>query len=148
MKGLTPGLTDQSLASAGVEDTANQIHELVAAELTLQETGGTLTSTGAEQSLYLNNNPLGCFNPRCVFVDLDEMEAGDTTVFRVYYRLLDGSDLIQQDYQSYTGANGGLANGSEMIVIDLYPNRFGIWVTLEQTDGVAQDYDWEVFVEE
>lgn len=37
MKGLTPGLTDQSLASAGVEDTADQIHELVAAEFTLQE---------------------------------------------------------------------------------------------------------------
>lgn len=148
MRGLVPGLTDQSIASAGVEDTADQIHELVAAEFTLQETGGTLTATGAEQSLYLNNNPLGCFNPRCVHVDLDNMAGGDTTVFRVYYRLLAGGTLKVQDCQSYTGADGGLANSVKQIVIDLYPNRFGIWVTLEQTGGVARDYNWEVFTEE
>lgn len=143
-----PGLTNQSIAPYSATETLDQIHELVAAEFTLQETGGTITSTGAEQSLYLNNSPLGCFRPVCVFVDLDQMEAGDTTDFRVYYRLNAGGDLIQQDYQSYTGANGGLANGSEVIVIDLNPNRFGIWVTLEQTAGATQDYDWEVFTEE
>ena len=38
--------------------------------------------------------------------------------------------------------------GIKLIVIDLNPNRFGIWVTLEQTDGVAQPYIWEVFTEE
>ena len=144
----TPGLTNQSVAPYSVTETLDQIHELDAAVLTLQETGGTLTSTGDEQTLYLNDNPLGCFNPRCVLVDLDEMEQGDTTVFRVYYRLSDGGALDLEDYQSYTGDDGGLANGIKLIVIDLNPNRFGIWVTLEQTDGVAQPYIWEVFTEE
>lgn len=143
-----PGLTNQSVASAGVEDTADQIHELVAAEFTLQETGGTLTATGAEQSLYLNNNPLGCFRPVAVFVDLDNMLGGDTTVFRAYYRISAGGGLQLQDYQSYTGVDGGLANAKKLIVIDLHPNRFGTWVTLEQTAGAVRDYDWSVFTEE
>ncbi len=145
------GLTNQSVASAGVEDTADQIHELVAAEFTLQETGGELTSTGAEQTLYLNDNPLGCFRPVCVFVDLNNMLGGDTTVFRVYYRIaLPGvmANPLLQDYQSYTGVDGGLANGKMIIVIDLHPNRFGVWVTLEQTDGAARDYIWSIFTEE
>ena len=146
-----PGLTNQSVASAGVKDTADQIHELVAAEFTLQETGGTLTSTGDEQTLYLNDNPLGCFRPVCVFVDLNNMLDGDTTVFRVYYRIAPPGTManpLLQDYQSYTDVDGGLANGKMIIVIDLYPNRFGVWVTLEQTAGAVRDYIWEVFVEE
>ena len=148
MRGLTPGLTDQSIASAGVEDTAEQIHELVAAEFTLQETGGTVTATGAEQSLYLNDNPLGVFRPVAVFVDLSAMQQADTTVFRVYYRISAGGNLQLQDYQSYTGVVGGLANSKELIIIDLYPNRFGTWVTLEQTAGSVRDYPWSVFTEE
>lgn len=143
-----PGLTDQSVAPASVGDTADQIHELVAAEFTLQETGGTVTSTGAEQTLYLNNNPLGCFNPVAVFIDLNAMAQADTTDFRVYYRISAGGGLELQDYQSYTGVDGGLANSKKLIIIDLHPNRFGIWVTLEQTAGAAQDYPWEIFVEE
>ena len=150
MKGLTPGLTDQSLASAGVEDTADQIHELVAAEFTLQETGGTLTATGAEQTLYINNNPLGVFRPVALFVDLDEMIQGDTTVLRVYYRLGAGGTLKLEDYQSYTGVDGGLANSIKLVAIDLYPNRFGVQITLEQTATANgyDDYIWEIFTEE
>jgi hypothetical protein len=150
MRGLTPGLTDQSVASAGVEDTADQIHELVAAEFTLQETGGTLTADGTEQTLYINNNPLGVFRPTALFVDLDNMVQGDTTVLRVYYRLKAGGTLKLEDYQSYTGADGGLANGMKLVALDLYPNRFGIQITLEQTatgNGYS-DYDWSTFTEE
>lgn len=145
---LAPGLTDQSLASAGVEDTADQIHELVTAEFTLQETGGSITADGTEQNIYINNNPLGCFRPRAVFVDLDAMLGGDTTDFKVYYRIAAGGGLQLQDYQSYTGVDGGLANSKKLIVIDLHPNRFGIQVTLQQMAGTNRAYPWEVFTEE
>lgn len=147
---LAPGLTDQSLAPASVADTVDQIHELVAAEFTLQETGGTLIATGAEQTLYINNNPLGCFRPVTLFVDLDNMAQGDTTVLRVYYRLKSGGTLKIEDYQSYTGADGGLANSIKLVALELYPNRFGVHITLEQTatgNGYS-NYDWEVFTEE
>lgn len=150
MIGLSLGLTNQSVASAGVEDTADQIHELVAAEFTLQETGGTLTATGAEQTLYINDNPLGVFRPTALFVDLDEMIQGDTTVLRVYYRLRTAGTLKLEDYQSYAGADGGLANGIKLVAIDLYPNRFGVQITLEQTATANgyDDYDWSIFTEE
>jgi hypothetical protein len=148
----SPGLTNQSLAPASVADTADQIHELVAAEFTLQETGGTLTADGNEQTLYINDTPLGCFEPRVVFVDLDNMQGGDTVEFKVYYRIksqdVHAGALKLQSLQNYTGIDGGLANNTKVIAIDLYPNRFGIEVTLQQTAGTNRIYDWQVFVEE
>jgi len=145
---LSPGLVNQSVASATTEDTADQIHELVAAEFTLQETGGTLLADGSEQTLYINNNPLGCFYPRTLLIDLDNMLAGDTTVIRVYYRLNAGGGLQLWDYHTYTGADGGLASNRKLIAADLLPTRFGIQITLEQTAGTYRDYDWEIFTEE
>jgi len=56
----TPGITNQSVAPYSVTETLAQIHELDTAVLTLQETGGTLTADGNEQTLYINDNPLGC----------------------------------------------------------------------------------------
>ncbi len=140
-------LTQQSIASGGVDDTVDQILALENAELVLQSTGGTITADGTEQTLLLINEPLGCFNGLAVYVNLDNMAGGDTTVFRVYYRIADAGDLEQQDYQSYTGADGGLANGNTLIKIDLGPNRHGIWVTMDQTAGVNRDYPYEVFIE-
>lgn len=149
---MIPGLTNQSIAPYSVTETLDQIHELDAAILTLQETGGTLTADGNEQTLYLNDTPLGCFEPRVVFVDLDNMQSGDTTEFRVYYRIksqdVHAGALELQSYQSYTGIDGGLANGTKLIAIDLYPNRFGVQVTLQQSAGTNRLYDWQVFVEE
>lgn len=145
---LSPGLTNQSVAPASVADTADQIHELAAAEFTLQETGGTLTSTAAEQTLYINNNPLGCFRPRRLFVDLDNMAAGpDSIAVRVYYRLNAGGTLKVLTYQVWTGVDGGVAN-QKLGTVELYENRFGIQVTLQRIGGSDYAFDWEVFTEE
>lgn len=144
-----PALVDQSIATAAVDVTTENIFDLVNAILTLQETGGLLTASGQEQTLYINNAPLGCFLPRTLYVDLDNMLAadGDTTVFRVYYRITAGGALLLQDYASYAGNDGGLANGRKLIAIDLGPNRFGIRVTLDQTAGVNKTYRWEIFID-
>jgi hypothetical protein len=144
----TPGITNQSIATGAVDETVDQIHELVAAEFTLQETGGTLLADGSEQTLYINDNPLGCFHPRTLIVDLDNMQAGSTTVIRVYYRLNAGGGLQLWDYHTYTGADGGLASNRKLISADLLPTRFGVKITLEQTAGTYRYYDWEIFTEE
>ncbi len=121
--------------------------DLAAAELTLQETGGLLTATGGEDTIYINDDPLGTHNPRVLIVDLDNMAGGDTTVLRVYYRITAGGGLQLEDYQSYTGADGGLANSIKMVTIELNPNRFGLQLTLEQTAGVNRTYRWAYFEE-
>jgi len=120
----------------------------VNAILTLTETGGTLTANGTEQNIYINNAPAGEFEPRVVLVDLDNMQAGDTIVFRVYYRLRAGGGLQLYDYVQYTGADGGLTDGRKLIAITLLPNRFGVRVTLQQTAGVNRSYDWDAHYED
>lgn len=135
--------SERDIGSPIIDDT----FALANAQLTLLETGGTLTANGAEQILYINNAPLGNYRPVVAYVDLDNMAGGDTTVLRVYYRLIAGGALQLWDYNAYVGADGGLANGMEMVSIDLGPARFGVQVTLEQSAGVNRDYVWSVFVE-
>lgn len=141
------GFQRQSVAPASVATQAAQILDAVNAELVLQETGGTITADGNEQVLYIVNAPLGCFEPRTLLVDLDNMAGGDTTVIRVYYRIVAGGGLQLQDYQSYTGADGGLTDGKKLIALSLHPNRFGFEITLQQTAGVMRAFTWEVFIE-
>lgn len=141
------GLTNQSIATAGVDETADQIAARTDALLTLSSTGGTLTADGTEQTLYIDNEPLGCTMGRKLYIDLDNMAGGDTTVIRVYYRLSDGGGLQLLDYNSYVGADGGLANGIKLIAVDLGPYRHGIQITLEQTAGVNRAYPFEFFAE-
>ena len=141
------GLTSQSVAPASVVNDIDEIRDLVGAELTLQEANGTIVSAAGEQTVYINNAPLGSFDCRCFIVDLDAMLGGDTMVFRVYYRIGPGGGLQLQDYQSYTGADGGLANSKKLVAIDLYPTRFGVRVSVQRTGGADRSLPWEVLVE-
>jgi len=117
------------------------------AQLTLSSTGGTLTADGTEQTIYIENEPLGCWAPRIMLVDLDNMAAGDTIVLRVYYRISDGGDLQLLDAQSFTGIDGSLANGAKLVDIHLNENRHGFKMTLEQTAGTNRAFAWELSVE-
>lgn len=139
------GLTRQ--VSARDTDTINDIYDLTVAVLTLQETGGEITTDGTEQYLYVVSDPIGVFRPDCVFVDLDNMVGGDTVVFRTYYRIDPTGGMELTEYASYTGIDGGLADGVKLIVIDLYPTRFGVQVTIERTAGGDRAYVWSVFEE-
>jgi hypothetical protein len=145
------GLTNQAIAQQStlndIVATVEQIQGQTNALLTLAETGGTLTADGNEQTLYIDNAPLGVHKPRTVLIDLDNMAGGDTTELRVYYRLNAGGALQLLDLNQYVGADGGLANGRVLVAIDLYETRFGVQVTLEQSAGVNRTYDWAIFVE-
>lgn len=142
--------TNQAALSSG--DMAAPLSELeviydstVAAPV-LQETGGVLTSDGTEQEFFVRENPDATFDPRVVYISLDDMVALDTTNIRVYYRIAHGGGWLQHDYAQYVGIDGGLANGNKVISIDLLPNRHGVRVTLEMTVGSA-DFAWEAIEE-
>lgn len=139
------GFTRQAVASANVDVVLGEVQTQINALLVLSSTGGTVTANGQEQTLYIDDEPLGCWEPLVLWVDLDNMQAGDTTNIRAYHRLRDGGALELWDYNSYTGADGGLTNGRTAIKVDLGPNRHGFQVTLEQSAGVNRDYDWELF---
>jgi hypothetical protein len=140
-------LTDQSLASGAVDARTEQIAAIVGAELVLSSTGGSLTADGTEQTLVIISEPLGCWHPMVLWVDLDNMVAGDSTTLRVYYRLSDGGALKLWDSQVFAGPDGGLVNLAKLLDIELHPNRHGLQVTLEQTAGTYRVYPWEFIAE-
>ena len=139
-------LTDQSIASGGVDDRVDQIHALVSATLTIQSTGGTLTADGSEQNLYYDNEPLGVMSPIALLLDLELMEAGDTIEVKVYHRLSDAGNLRLFAFYTWTGADGSLDNDEKIDQIDFYPNRHGFRITLDQTAGTNREYPWELFI--
>jgi hypothetical protein len=142
--GLTNvALTDQSVATAGVDESVDQIKAQTDATLMLQSTGGILTADGTEQTLYQDNEPLGTHYPRVLFVDLDAMLALDVIVLRVYYRISDAGGLQLYDIQTFTGIDGGLASPVKLTTIEFLPNRHGFHATLEQTAGTNRTYPWE-----
>ena len=109
---------------------------------TLSETGGTVTTDGTEQNVYINNTPLGVFRPVCVKVDFTDHTATETIVLRTYYRIRAAGAMVLQDTVTYVGLVD-----PELINIDLEPNRFGVQVTIEKTAGTNRDYDWEALYE-
>lgn len=123
--------------------TVDQIFDFANAILTLQETGGTFTSDGVENTVYIENSPLGVFKPRHLIIDFDNMaNGGDSETIRVYYRLNAGGGLQLGQSITYTGVDGGLLNNKKLDPIQLYDCRFGIEIT-EQRVGLANDYDFD-----
>ncbi len=130
-----------------IEDIQADVTDILAvtnALPTLAETGGTVTTDGTEQDVYINAVPLGVFNPICVKIDCTNQTAGETIVIRQYSQTNPAlvPDLILEDEVTYAGLIS-----PEQIIIDLDPNRFGVAVTMERTGGVARAYRWQVFYE-
>ena len=110
---------------------------------TLSETGGTLTTDGTEQNVYVNAVPLVEFNPICVTINCTAHTAGETIVLRLYYdNAPGGAGLILVDEVTYAGLID-----PPMLVIDLDPNRYGVAVTIEKTGGTNRAYPWDVHYE-
>lgn len=128
-------------------NNTDYMFDMLNAEETHQETGGTFTADGTEQNIIINNAPLGVFKPRFVYLNLDNMAAGDTIEVKEYYRIASAGNLELIDVNTYTGADGGLLGGRKLIRLTLSDNRYGMKVTLQQTAGVNRDYTWEYFEE-
>ena len=108
----------------------------------LEETGGTFTTDGTVQNLYINNAPTGVYRPVSLNIDLSNHTVAETIQFRVLYRNVAGGALVERDILALVGALD-----SPSINIDLEPNRFGIQVTAQLTAGANYALTWEVFYE-
>ena len=82
---------------------------------------------------------VGIYEPKTVKIDLTDNAAADTVVINLNYRMAVAGGWILQDTVTYAGVQV-----RPLINIDLEPNRYGIWITLQRAGGGAQDYDWEV----
>ena len=114
------------------------IISLVTSILTLTETGGTITTNGTEQDVYINNSPTGVFAPKIVQIDFTNQTAAETLVIREYYRIKSGGGLIKIDENTFIGVQDPLLKN-----VELKENRFGVNVTMEKTGGANKDYDFE-----
>jgi len=116
------------------------INALIAALLFTMETGGTVTTDGTEQDVYINDAPIGVYEPLELAIDFTAQTAAETVIVRTYRRLRAGGNYILFDEKPFIAIQS-----PEGKSINLPPNRFGIWVTMQRIAGGAQDYDWEVF---
>ena len=116
------------------------IFNIVNAILVTTETGGTITTSGAEQNVYINNAPAGVYEPLKVMIDFTNQTAVETVVVRTYYRINPTGNLIKKDEVTFVGVQD-----PALINVELEPNRYGIQVTMERTAGAALDYDFAVF---
>jgi len=132
-----------ALCDAILEDTG-AIREVTDSEAILTETSGQITTTAAEQDVYINAAPAGVFRPVCFKIDMTNQTATETIVLRTYYQIVPGGALVLQDTVTYAGVVS-----PELINVDLEPNRYGVAITLQNTAiGTHRAYDWEVFYEE
>ena len=104
---------------------------------TFEELGfGTLTADGTEQTV-VEVTTIGTHEG---YIDLANMQAGDSVTIREYIRLKSGGTYRLYDSATYTDAQTKPA----LHLVKL-PTKYGIRVTLEQTAGVNRDYDYNFF---
>lgn len=131
-----------------IRNRVEQIFEIVGSILRLTETGGTLTTDGTEQNLYISETPLGVYKPIKVQIDFTNQTGLETTIARVYYRISPPpGGWVKKDERTFEGGMDAGMDEYNLVNIELEPNRFGIKVTLERTAGGAQAYPWTVFFE-
>ena len=136
-----PGLVDYIIIGGAYPvQRLLDIFNIVNALLVTTETGGTLTTDGSEQDVYINNAPAGVYEPLKVQIDFTNQTITEVAVVRTYYRIISGGNLILKDTKTFTGAQDPALKN-----IKLEPNRFGVWVSLEMTAGGPIDLDWTVF---
>ena len=118
------------------------IEAIVEAEAILEETGGTITTDGTEQNVYINNAPGGIYVPRWFNINFANHTVTEAVTIRVYYRNVDGGGWVQDDSQGFVGVPVNL-----LISVQLKPARYGCRVTVEKTAGTNRAYVWEIFYE-
>lgn len=128
------------LSAIGDTVLIQDIFDLVNAMLVTMETGGSITTDGTEQTIYINNAPAGVYEPLKLMVDFTNQTQAETVIIRTYYRINLLGALIKKDEVTFAGEQD-----PPLINVELEPNRYGIWVTIQRTAGAAWVYDWAVF---
>ena len=97
---------------------------------------GTITANGTEQTLF-ESSETGEFSG---YVDLANMQAGDTTNIRVYFKIKSGGAYRKFDDVQYSDAQSKPA-----IHVPPLQSCYGFKVTLQQSAGSYRDYDYVFF---
>jgi len=117
------------------EGRAARIDKIV----TLEEVSvGTLTADGLEQTV-AELTVLGTLEG---YIDLANMQAGDTVIIREYVRLKSGGT-----YRLYASSTYSDAQSEPALHVVKLPTKYGVRVTLQQTAGVNRTYDYNFFRE-
>lgn len=120
-----------------------QVYDAIDTRLSPSRVGDTTTADGSEQVLYIQDNPDRIFKPNQFIINVTNMQAGDTTVIRVYYRIKEGGNYVKHVETTYADDEDPDLKNTELL-----PNVYGVKITLEQSGGVNRDYDWEVHMDE
>lgn len=126
-----------------IEEDTMAIREITDGEAILTETGGTITTDGTEQTVYVDESPAGIFEPRIFKLDFTNHTAAETVKVKTYYKIKSGGGYVKDSDTQYAGVQDPLLKNHH-----LEPTRFGVKVTIEKTAGNNKAYDWEVFYEE
>lgn len=127
-----------------IRDKANNIFDMVNAILTLTQTGGTITTDGTEQDVYINETPMGNYKTIKLRIDFTNQTAAERILLKLYYRIAPGGAYVEKDRRLFEGV---LEEGYKLINVELEPVRHGIKVTMQRLAGAALTYPFEVFYE-
>jgi len=125
-----------------VDGNVDAIRAMTDATAILTETGGTITTDGTEQNVYINNAPAGVYEPRWFNINFTNHTVTESVTIRTYYRNVAGGGWVQDDNEPIVGVPVNL-----LLSIKLKPNRYGTRVTIEKTAGTNRAYVWEVLYE-
>lgn len=106
---------------------------------------GNITADGTEQTIVEasgSENPWHQLTPFTLnaWVDLSNMEPGDTIIMRQYIRLKEGGNWIKYGEESYSGIQS-----SPALFIVTKPAKYGVKITLEQSVGAPKSLEYNVF---
>ena len=137
---LQSDLDDLTADVVLLQADVDAIEAIVEAEAILEETGGTITTDGTEQNVYINNAPAGVYEPRWLNINFTNHTVTETVVLRTYYRNAPGGAWVRDDNDTFVGVPVNL-----LLHVQLKPTRYGVRVTIEKTAGTNRAYVWEVF---
>lgn len=105
---------------------------------------GNITTDGTEQTIVEasgSENPWHQLTPFTLnaWVDLSNMEAGDTVILRQYVRLKDGGNWIKYGEEGYSGVQL-----SPALFVVTKPAVYGIKVSIEQISGPSKPFEYNI----
>lgn len=95
-----------------------------------------------------DNNPVTVYSSAAnkhfsFYIDLDEMDTGDTLVVIVKVKVLTGDTFKGVYKRTFNGPNGGQEADDPNFFINYLPGPYGIELSLAQTAGTLRDYKWQ-----
>jgi hypothetical protein len=122
-------------------DVLSAIYSYLTSSLEFDESSGTLTTDGTEQTLVTVDAPARLIIPSMVLLDTTNNVDGDQVVVRSYYRIKSGGGYVVESSLTISGVQS-----PPLKTFSLNPSLYGFKVTVEKVSGANHDYDWEAII--